>query len=1033
MVKFFKLTAAIFFGLNSFVRKSNMKIIVFCAAVLSIVGIEVAAQQPLGSQNPDDLYQHGLDLLAHQQYGTAREVFSRFVRTAPNDPRSVDASFKAAYCAVNLYHADGERQMDAFIAANPTSPQAATAYYELGSLFYQQKNYNKAIGYFSKADFKSLSPEQQNTGRFHWGYSLFNQKKLKEALEQFTFIKAQGGTYGPAASYYAGFIEYSQGDFANALIDLKRAELNASYAAVVPNLIVQTLYKQQKYDEALVYYNSVKGRQNLNQADEMALTASEVYFKKGDYTNALTGYRQFLDDKKGADRNLLYRAGYSAMKANQESEAVKFFEDAALGTDSVSAYASYFLSSIYLKSNQKQQALTGFQVAKQFKGDVALAEESSFQYAKISYDLGRSDQAITELEKFMTTYPQSDRLTEVKEILSHAYINANNYNKAIEYIEALPRKSPSLDRAYQKATYLKGVELFNMERYPEAITQFEKSLQYPLDPVIAAETNFWCGEAFSIGRKYEQAIEHYAPLISPSTAAGAELTNSARYGLGYAYYNQKQYDRALFNFREFVNKADKGSPNYNDGMLRLADCYYVSKSYPDALQTYRRVLQSSSPDKDYAHLQTGVILGIQRKYTEAATELTQVVTNYSQSGYREEAQFQIAQLDFEQGKYAPAATGYGKVIDGNALSRYVPYALMRRAASYYNLKDYNKTASDYAAVLDNYPSHPVVKDALLPLQEALNLAGRSGEFDAYLTKFKTANPDAKGIESIEFETASNLFFGQQYPRAVQSFNAYLNNYPESPRLAEARYYLAESYYRLKDFDKALPEYETVAKETTFSMLPKVFARTGELEFKKGKYDAAIRAFGKLSLAATNKKDQYNAWSGLMESHYLLAQYDSADVYARIILEKGNINAGATNKAALYLGKTAMARGDYESAKDEFLNTLNTARDEYGAEAKYLLGEIFYLTKEHKQCFDTMVSLISDFAAYTEWVGKAYLLLADNYLAQGERFKAQGTLKSIVDGDFPVAHIKAAAVDKLKQLDEEVKKEQAAPKDSVDNK
>ncbi|MFZ5999998.1 MAG: hypothetical protein ACOYW3_05770, partial [Bacteroidota bacterium] len=80
----------------------------------------------------------------------------------------------------------------------------------------------------------------------------------------------------------------------------------------------------------------------------------------------------------------------------------------------------------------------------------------------------------------------------------------------------------------------------------------------------------------------------------------------------------------------------------------------------------------------------------------------------------------------------------------------------------------------------------------------------------------------------------------------------------------------------------------------------------------------------------------------------------------------------------------------------------------------------------------MVSLISDFAAYTEWVGKAYLLLADNYLAQGERFKAQGTLKSIVDGDFPVAHIKAAAVDKLKQLDEEVKKEQA-PKDSVDNK
>jgi Flp pilus assembly protein TadD len=55
----------------------------------------------------------------------------------------------------------------------------------------------------------------------------------------------------------------------------------------------------------------------------------------------------------------------------------------------------------------------------------------------------------------------------------------------------------------------------------------------------------------------------------------------------------------------------------------------------------------------------------------------------------------------------------------------------------------------------------------------------------------------------------------------------------------------------------------------------------------------------------------------MESHYLLAQYDSAEKYARIILEKGNINAGAQNKASLYLGKAAMARGDYELAQDEF--------------------------------------------------------------------------------------------------------------------
>jgi TolA-binding protein len=172
----------------------------------------------------------------------------------------------------------------------------------------------------------------------------------------------------------------------------------------------------------------------------------------------------------------------------------------------------------------------------------------------------------------------------------------------------------------------------------------------------------------------------------------------------------------------------------------------------------------------------------------------------------------------------------------------------------------------------------------------------------------------------------------------------------------------------------------------------------------------------------------------MESYYLLAQYDSTDVYARLILDKGKVNAGAENKALLYLGKTAMARGDYDTAKDEFISALNSARDEYGAEAKYLLGEIFYLNKDHKQCYETLISLNNDFAAYTSWVGKSYLLLADNYISMGETFQAKGTLKSLLD-NFPLQTIKDQASERLKKLEaEELKKQsQQLEMDTTDNK
>ena len=74
-----------------------------------------------------------------------------------------------------------------------------------------------------------------------------------------------------------------------------------------------------------------------------------------------------------------------------------------------------------------------------------------------------------------------------------------------------------------------------------------------------------------------------------------------------------------------------------------------------------------------------------------------------------------------------------------------------------------------------------------------------------------------------------------------------------------------------------------------------------------------------------------------------------------------------------LAKRAMARGDSTSAKDEFLNTLNAARDEYGAEAKYLLAQIFYNQKEYKQSIETLLSLNKDFEEYQDWVGKSYLV------------------------------------------------------------
>ncbi|HTE33167.1 MAG TPA: tetratricopeptide repeat protein, partial [Chryseolinea sp.] len=97
-------------------------------------------------------------------------------------------------------------------------------------------------------------------------------------------------------------------------------------------------------------------------------------------------------------------------------------------------------------------------------------------------------------------------------------------------------------------------------------------------------------------------------------------------------------------------------------------------------------------------------------------------------------------------------------------------------------------------------------------------------------------------------------------------------------------------------------------------------------------------------------------------------------------------------------------------------TLNAARDEYGAEAKYLLAQIFHQQKDYKQCYETLVSLNNDFASYEDWVGKSYLLLADNFIAMEDLFQAKATLQSLID-NFPQQQVKDEARKKLTAIDQ----------------
>ena len=106
---------------------------------------------------------------------------------------------------------------------------------------------------------------------------------------------------------------------------------------------------------------------------------------------------------------------------------------------------------------------------------------------------------------------------------------------------------------------------------------------------------------------------------------------------------------------------------------------------------------------------------------------------------------------------------------------------------------------------------------------------------------------------------------------------------------------------------------------------------------------------------------------------------------------------------------------------EFLNTLNTAKDVNGAEAQFMVARILHDQQRYELSNETLFDLNKNFGSYQDWVGEAFLLIADNYLALDEEFQAKATLQSIVD-NFPDAAIVKRAQDKLLDVDSQAQEE-----------
>ena len=972
-------------------------------------------------------YQTGLELLENEKYVAAAQQFKLVEqnREKPGAKKESsaelsllkeNAKFYAAVCALELGNSDAESLFQRFIKEYPLNPNTTLAYFHVGKAYFAQKNYKKALEWFEKTDPSTLSAKQRLEYQFKQGYAYFLENDIEKAEPLFELVKKEVSPFQESATYYFAYINYLNKEYKTALSNFEKLKGSPTYEASYPYYITSMYYLDERYDDVISYALPIlKSSKQEYEAEMLSLIAAS-YFAKSDYVNAEKYFADFYaKDKSGKKNNLfIYQYGYSLFEQKKYPQSVTILEK--LNTDDVYLQSGmYTLGRSFIQLKSKEKARSAFFRASRLDFDKVVQEEAWINYVRLSYELDFNQQALESIQSFIKQFPTSKRLSEAKTLLGEILLTSKNYQAAVDILESIPNKSPEAKEAYQKVTYFRGLEFYNERAFPNAYSMFLRSEKFPEDPEIHALSTYWKAEASYELRKFGEAVSHFETFLDMPGADKTGVYNFANYALAYAAFEDERYGKAANYFERFLRGSDKDRNTVNDAILRLADSYFVSKSYGNALSNYNKIIASRSTGEDYALFQRGMIQGLEDQDQAKIATMQDLLVQHPGSNYADDAGFETAYTYFKIGEFEKSRTDLTALISKYPNSSYVPRALVTIGLVQYNQDQDDEALVTFKKVISDYESTEEAKQSLESIKNIYLDRGDSQGFIDYANSTPIGNYTVAEQDNIVFRAASNRYLKGEFQGAFEAINAYFDKFPKAIHDKEAKFIRAESLVKLGRSDEAIPDYEYILNDWTSDYTERSLVSISQLFLDQKKYNEAIVYLKRLETTADYKSRYSFAINNLLKAYDALNMPDDILKYVALIKESEKGSEEEKNSADLYAGKAYLMKADTALAVKAFNNVISKTKTVAAAEAKYNLALVQYAQGDYKTSTKTCFDLINNMPSYDYWVAKSFILLSDNYVALKDNLQAKSTLLSIIDNYEGKDDIVPTAKEKLGKI------------------
>jgi len=443
------------------------------------------------------------------------------------------------------------------------------------------------------------------------------------------------------------------------------------------------------------------------------------------------------------------------------SQSQKWFEHVNPSDLSQSELETYYFKRGYVHFQAKE-----FDTAKQYFNRVLMSRtygsQAKYYLGYIAYE-GDDYEEATEL---FDDVKGDDRYSkELSYYEADMNFKQGNFEKAIatgksEYNRSSPQEKNQLSKII-------GESYFNLELYSEAIPYLQ---EYRGTRGKWNNTDYYqLGYAYYMQKEYEKAIGEFNKIIDGKNA----VSQNAYYHLAESYLKLDQKQQALNAFKH-ASEMDYSAEIAEDAFLNYAKLSYeIGNSYQPTPQVLINFIEKYPNNASVEEMKDLLIDSyITSKNYKDALELLETNKNFQdKAAYQKVAFYRGLELNGE-GKYSEALTALNKSLSERQQATFTARATYWRAETNYELSNYREAQRDYE------------------------------EF----RQMRMA-PETPEYKNLRYNLGYAFFKLKNYLAAIENFNAYANS-PQADQAMKKDAYvrLGDSYFASRQYWPAMENY-----------------------------------------------------------------------------------------------------------------------------------------------------------------------------------------------------------------------------------